>query len=75
MKKTYTKPELYFESFELSANVASSCAVPTNHAQFECQPIPGVIMFMDKTTGCAVTPDENGLCYQAHLDSVTLFTS
>lgn len=25
MKKTYVKPEVYFESFELSANIAAGC--------------------------------------------------
>ena len=32
MKKTYTKPELYFESFELSANIATGCGIITKTA-------------------------------------------
>ena len=28
MKKTYVKPEVYFESFELSASIADNCAKP-----------------------------------------------
>lgn len=32
MKKTYTKPEMSFESFELSTSVASGCSVLANHS-------------------------------------------
>ena len=30
MKKTYVKPEVYFESFELSASIADNCGTPLN---------------------------------------------
>ena len=33
MKKQYVKPELYFEDFELSANIATGCEAPTNHTK------------------------------------------
>ena len=30
MKKAYVKPEIYFESFELSANIATACPKATH---------------------------------------------
>ena len=30
MKKTYVKPEVHFESFELSTNIAYACGKPTH---------------------------------------------
>ena len=37
MKKTYTKPEMSFESFELSTSVAAGCSGATqNYEWFKC---------------------------------------
>ena len=36
MKKTYCKPQISFEDFELCANIAAGCAFPTNHWRHSC---------------------------------------
>lgn len=41
MKKTYVKPEVYFESFELSASIADNCGKPLNLNQDTCRDIFG----------------------------------
>ena len=74
MKKEYCKPELYFESFELSANIAANCGFPLNHTMVACQPISGMTLFLE-TSNCETTPEANGLCYQAFEEEKTLFTS
>lgn len=74
MKKTYVKPEVCFESFQLSANIATGCTDPLNHTMETCQPINGVQLFLD-TSACDSTPDENGLCYQTVTDATRIFTS
>ena len=30
MKKTYCKPQIAFESFELTSSIAAGCAIPAN---------------------------------------------
>ena len=75
MKKTYVKPEVCFESFQLSANIATVCAAPLNHTMVGCQPISGKNIFLDPTTCTDGTPDDNGLCYQTVTDATRIFTS
>lgn len=35
MKKTYTKPQMYFESFELTTSVSAGCIVLANYTDDE----------------------------------------
>lgn len=53
MKKTYVKPKVYFESFELSANIAAGCEAISNSAQNMCE-------IFDKELGVRVFA--NGVC-------------
>lgn len=81
MKKTYSKPEIMFESFTMSTNIAAgcekifglyargSCGIPTS--------TPGVIIF---NSGDCTDPggDEatyNGLCYHVPTEGDNLFNS
>ena len=78
MKKTYVKPEVYFESFELSANIATGCEININHTVGACW--QGVEGFKDfnifvESPSCATTPDENDLCYHSPTDVNNIFTS
>lgn len=75
MKKAYVKPQVLFENFELSANIAAGCGFPLRHEMTGCQPIPGTVLFLDKTSGCEYLPEENGLCYQTSTDTTRIFTS
>ena len=79
MKKTYVKPEVYFESFELSANIATGCKFITKtHAEVSnCYFDDGVDrIFMTKTGGCeTLVPDGGTICYHVSADEKRLFTS
>lgn len=74
MKKTYVKPQIFFEDFQLSANIASGCGKPLNHTMDTCQPVPGLTLFTNETN-CSTKPDDAGLCYQVSSDDKTIFTS
>lgn len=79
MKKTYVKPEVYFESFELSANIATGCGRALGHTVDTCKDKLGgfasLNVFLDKPT-CETLPDDAGLCYHVSTDdSVRIFTS
>lgn len=82
MKKTYVRPEVYFESFELSASIAAGCSVKINHAEGVCSSIPGIgSIFTDYKT-CMWTAGDNesgnsesNYCYHVPLDTNRVFTS
>ena len=84
MKKTYSKPQIMFEAFTLSTNIAAGCGLQTK--------------LQDKNGGCGWRPDEraeavfnfgvqgsqcevgpgemyNELCYDNPYGEYALFTS
>lgn len=84
MKKIYSKPEILFENFTLSTNVAGDCGkIVTTHAENVC----GIYftgignVFMTGTDGCSdlqVTSDDgqfNGICYHVPTETNLLFNS
>ena len=78
MKRTYVKPEMYFENFELSANIATGCERSIGHAVGMCW--KGVEGFKDfkifiESSNCETTPDKYGLCYHTPTDADNIFTS
>lgn len=78
MKKSYVKPKVYFENFQLSASIASGCGVAVGHDEGKCTGnvlVNGLnlSLFFEKTCDC--TPDDAGLCYQAVADDRVLFAS
>lgn len=76
MKKTYVKPEVYFESFELSASIADNCAKPLNLNQDTCRNIFGD--YRDKVfsqESCDMNPDQLGFCCHVPLEGSKLFAS
>lgn len=81
MKKAYVKPEIYFESFELSANIATGCEYTTNHAMNVCtyEITGGRNVFVDATTSCNDIKVPGGqygsVCYHVPSDTSNLFTS
>ena len=83
MKKTYVKPEVYFEDFQLSANIAGNCGTISNAAAYVCPitvDVAGfgtVTAFQTKESGCSWTPPSNydGICYQPPADSTRVFSS
>ena len=81
MKKTYVKPEVYFESFELSTSIATGCEYKTNHAKNECvyEIAGGRNVFVDAKTHCLdiTAPGEEygAVCYHVPIEASNLFTS
>ncbi len=85
MKKMYSKPEIMFESFAVSTNIAGDCKPPyvNNASKGTCGVVtsaPGMTVFVDATTGCTI-PDKdnddmyNGLCYHVPSEYSSLFNS
>ena len=79
MKKTYCKPRICFEDFELAANIAGGCTVSSNQAKNQCAyDIPGIgKLFIDQSV-CEIkvfTDGQYGLCYHVPMDSNSLFSS
>ena len=75
MKKVHKKPELYFDSFELNANIALGCLAISHHSDSSC-PIDDPALGKIYTEGvCTHTPPKegDGVCY--HAPSSSVFTS
>ena len=84
MKKPYSKPQIIFESFTLSTNLAADCELRTNlpspnvcayNAGSERNP---TYIFTTEGMGCVyLYPDGvyNGYCYHNPTDSNNLFNS
>lgn len=83
MKREYQKPEIVFESFALSTNIAASCAIDADQAsRGSCgYLLPGVgVVFNSNLTGCVVKvrADKgvgNELCYHVPTETKALFNS
>ncbi len=82
MKKTYTKPEILFESFTLSTNINAGCEKPTNLPSWDqCGlDFSGLVVFMTDMSGCTdikvdADKDFNGICYHTPTDLNNVFAS
>ena len=87
MKKSYSKPEIIFEDFSLSTNIAGDCDIITGtQSENECGYLygrDGLMIFMTGITGCKytevnnqeVTDGYNGVCYHVPTDKTDLFNS
>ena len=87
MKKLYTKPEIMFESFLMSANIAAGCEnINSNPTVDKCAYIiPGTEFSAEKHVFSAnvgdacTTKNDNGkydyLCYHTPTDTTNLFSS
>lgn len=80
MKKTYNKPAVVFESFELSKSIASGCEF------FATQADPNNCTFKDPTTNWVIflnvecdfgsdVVDDSEVCYNVPSDSKNVFAS
>lgn len=81
MKKNYTKPEIMFESFTLSTNIAGDCDHDTS---LQTDGVCGIdfggdIIFLIGITGCLdqyETDDgTSGICYHNPTETTKLFNS
>lgn len=82
MKKPYVRPEVYFENFELSTNIATGCEYKSNHTKNQCGwYVEGIgnVFLSDVTTCSYKQPDSEtnqyGICYHVPVDTSNLFTS
>ena len=86
MKKTYAKPEIVFENFTLSENIAGDCeSIVGNPSKGSCAVIGsgGIPMFNGDVSACDFTPEDNGstadmwdgYCYHVPSDDKNLFNS
>ncbi len=84
MKKAYSKPELYYERYELSSNIAGNCAtgLPVGEINsgtyVDCKVSVGGgnFLFLSEGIGCNTEPIEgNGYCYQSFALNEMLFGS
>ena len=84
MKRAYSKPEIMFESFSLSTNIAGDCEVRTNTpAQGVCaytyeDEFGGTVtLFTSKVAACGdteVSDEYGGICYHTFANN-NLFNS
>ena len=83
MKKQYSKPEIIFESFVLSTNIAGDCGkIVNNHAEYSCPYLnrSGNNVFTAALVGICTDVqqadgEDNGICYHTPVDVQELFNS
>lgn len=81
MKKNYEKPEIMFDSFELSQNIAAGCAAIANYGENQCSVTyseGGIELNLYNIQGvCYYTGPgfEDMICYHAPGDWNNVFTS
>ena len=80
MKKEYKKPELLFDSFELSMNIAAGCEKKTHTlTDGTCGVIVDGIgmVFFESITGCTYkgADGDYSICYHNPEDNANLFNS
>ncbi len=84
MKKTYIKPEIVFENFSLSTNIAASCDFKTYTPNsgtcaytYEDEFLGTINLFLSDVNACTTKEADgeyNGFCYHTPYDQ-TLFNS
>lgn len=78
MKKTYVRPEVYFESFELSANIATGCKLISNAAERVCAVLDkdlGYTYFTEHVCDFWTPNETDKVCYNPPADTANVFTS
>lgn len=81
MKKLYSKPEIMFEDFTLSENIAGDCERKVgNPSKDQCayESTGGITTFTATLTGCDFTPSDgmaDGFCYHIPDADHNLFNS
>lgn len=81
MKKTYTRPELFYENFQLSQSIASGCEGIANFNERECSVLlqgPGYdIKLFSMVNVCRDVPPnpDDYVCYHAPSEANNVFSS
>lgn len=81
-KKTYSKPQLVYESFALSQSIASGCEGIANFGEGACSvtitgSFDSVSIFQDAAYGCQFVPPnpDDYICYHAPSEMNNVFSS
>lgn len=78
MKKTYVKPQIVFESFQLSTSIAASCdLLGSQSAQYVCPVTDPETEFTIFTELCDTVPvgGNDSICYNVSEQNWTVFSS
>ena len=89
MKKAYSKPDIVFEDFSLSTNIAAGCEENPTNSTHNCgvKWAAGIFIFLSAETGCnriivdgsktenLVDDENNGLCYHNPTVNYNVFIS
>lgn len=79
MKKTYCKPQISFEDFELCANIAAGCVHKANQWRGVCayRILGGYMVFVDGVNDCTYRQQEGayGVCYHGPTETNAIFGS
>lgn len=80
MKKKYVKPQIIFESFQLSTSIAKSCDLfGSQHAQYVCPVIDPdtnfAIFAEDISSSCDTAPIGGNVCYDVPSENWMVFSS
>jgi hypothetical protein len=81
MKKIYSKPDIYFEDFSLSTNIAAGCELqPINAEDTQCAVVYGRYHLLADDTHCTRAIEDgknefNNLCYHVPYESFNVFNS
>lgn len=80
MKKVYSKPQIVFDSFELSQSIAANCDVITNYAEKVC-PVDykfgnkTVKLFMEAPCKFTAQGHYDNPCYHVPVTGEAIFSS
>lgn len=83
MNKTYSKPDIVFESFSLATSIAAHCALKTDlqtqgtcYVQFGAYRVFTTSVSACGKKGIAIPGDEfNGFCYHVPTNGTNIFMS
>ena len=76
------KPEIIFDSFSVSTNIANTCEKEMNAALFDCgvETSSGMTLFVLEANGCFIKVEDtqengDGFCYHVPIEDANMFTS
>ncbi len=79
MKKTYVKPQIAYESFQLSTSIATSCALlGSQQAQYVCpvtDPSSGFVIFNEAPCDTQPVGGNDSVCYDVPIANWNVFSS
>ena len=79
MKKNYEKPQIRFESFELSQNISANCDWISNQAEYVCPVVDpewdDITIFMAAPCDTDTPLGDDGICYDVPTSDTNIFSS